>query len=92
MDDHSTGPWLVPRDTSAEADAMQLDAYRRMGGMARVRVAFQLTAMVRAAALAGIRSRHPAYSERQMEQAWQRLALGDELFAEVFPGQEPVEP
>ena len=48
----------IAADTSPEADAAQIEAYRRMGGAGRVEVMFRLTRMARGAAEAGIRSRH----------------------------------
>ena len=83
---------FVPRDTTPEADALQLEAYRRLGGTGRVATMFRLNAMVRNAALAGIKRRHPAYDDRQVQMAWQRLVLGDALIQEVFPDRELFEP
>jgi hypothetical protein len=83
---------FVPRDTTAEADAFQLEVYKRLGGAARVATMFRLNAVVRSAAMAGIKKRHPAYDDRQVQMAWQRLVLGDALIQEAFPGRELIEP
>lgn len=40
---------------------------------------------VRAVALAGIRARHPEYSDREAWYALQRLFLGDDLFGRAWP-------
>ena len=53
---------------------------------------FRLNDMVRKTAMAGIKRRHPEYSEWQVEWAWQRLTLGDVLAREVFPDRESIEP
>jgi hypothetical protein len=82
----------VALDTTAEADAVQIDAYRRLGGRARVAIVFRLNTMVRNMAMAGIRSRHPAYDETEVRMAWQRLTLGDDLVRRVFPDRELVDP
>lgn len=82
----------MPLDTTRDADAVQLDAYRRLGGPGRVATVFRLNVMVRNAAIAGIRRRHPDYDERQVEAAWQRLRLGDALTREAFPDRGLVEP
>jgi hypothetical protein len=79
-------------DTSADADAVQLDVYRRLGGPGRVAIAFRLNASVRALTAAGIRSRHPTYDERQVRLAAVRLSLGDDLMRRAFPGHELVDP
>ena len=52
-----------PRDTDPEAYEKQTEAYRRMSGRDRVAVSFRLNEVTRSAAAAGIRSRHPHYSE-----------------------------
>lgn len=88
--DGTTGP--VPPDTTPEANALQLEVYRRLGGTARVATMFRLNVMVRTAAMAGIRRRHPVYDDRQVELAWQRLVLGDALAREAFPGRELIDP
>lgn len=79
-------------DTTTDADAVQLEAYRRLGGSGRVAILFRLNTLVRETALAGIRRRHPTYDEAQVRMALQRLVLGDELVRQVFPDREPVDP
>jgi hypothetical protein len=79
-------------DTSAEAEAVQLGVYRRMGGAERVAVAFRLGALVREATIAGIRRRHPDYSREDAAGAYRRLILGDALMRLAFPHDRLVEP
>jgi hypothetical protein len=83
---------MLPLDTTPEADALQIAAYRRMGGMGRVATVFRLNAAVRAAAMAGIRGRHPDYDDTQVLMAWRRLVLGDAVMRRVFPNRELVAP
>jgi hypothetical protein len=83
---------VVPRDTTADANEIQLQVYKRMGGAARVAAAFRLSAFVRETAVAGIRHRHPDYTDLQVLYAWQRLSLGDTLFAEAFPERPRLDP
>jgi hypothetical protein len=82
----------ISADTSHDADEVQLDAYRRMGGTERVAVMFRLTRMARDAAEAGIRSRHPDYDDARVKQALARLLYGDELVRRAWPGQPLVDP
>lgn len=89
-DDTITG--FVPPDTTSDADAVQLEVYRRLGGPGRVAAMFRLNTMVRTIAQAGIRQRHPGYDDLQVEWAWQRLVLGDALVREAFPGRGLIEP
>ena len=82
----------IPLDTTPEVHARQREIYLRMGGAARVAIAFELTEMVRNTAMAGIRARHPAYSDDEVRFAWARLMLGDHLCLEVWPDRPLVEP
>jgi hypothetical protein len=79
-------------DTSAEADRVQIEIYRRMGGAGRLRAAFQLIELARQAAVSGIRSRHPEYDDEQVLLAYARLVLGDALTREVWPQRDLVAP
>jgi hypothetical protein len=80
------------RDTSPDVQALQDALYRKLGAYGRVEAAFSLTASVRAIAAAGVRHRHPAYSEDEVGAAVARLVLGDDLVREIWPGRGLVEP
>jgi hypothetical protein len=83
---------LHAADTSGEAAAVQLDAYRRLGPEARVELAARLSEETREVALAGIRQRHPGYSEGEAFSALLRLLMGDERVRSVLPGRPLVDP
>ena len=85
-------PASDPLDTSADAQALQDALYRKLGAYGRVEAAFRLTASVRAIAAAGVRHRHPTYSETEVAAAVTRLALGDDLVREVWPDRALVDP
>jgi hypothetical protein len=85
-------PGRQPLDTTPEAHAIQVEAYRGMGGRGRTAVMFRLNDLARQVTLAGIRGRHPDYTERQALQALRRLMLGDELTRAVWPEHPLVEP
>ena len=55
-----------PRDTDAAAWTAQSTALDRMGGPGRLLAAFELSDAVREIRLAGLRSRHPDLSRRQL--------------------------
>jgi hypothetical protein len=76
---------MRPRDTTAAAHEAQLRCYRRMSGAEKVALAAQLSEDVRAVAMAGIRARHPEYSDREARHALHRLLLGDTLFSRAWP-------
>jgi RNase P/RNase MRP subunit POP5 len=82
----------APADTSPEADAAQVEVYRRMGGTARAEVMFRLTRMARSVAEAGIRSRHPDYDDARVALALARLLYGDDLARHAWPGRELPDP
>lgn len=80
------------RDTSVEADAVQIDAYRRMTPGARLRVALELTELSRRLVSAGVRRRHPEYSDEEVRLAAIRLWLGEALYRQAYPGCAELEP
>lgn len=82
----------IAADTSPDADAVQVEAYRRMGGAERVQVMFRLTEMARGTTEVGIRKRHPEYDDERVKLALARLLHGDELVRRAWPGRELVEP
>jgi hypothetical protein len=63
-----------------------------MTGQERLAIAFELTEMVRRIASAGIRARHPRYTDEQVFRAWARLTLGDDVLRAMWPDRELVEP
>jgi hypothetical protein len=79
---------FLPADTSLEAARVEHAIYRRMLPEQRLRLAFQMTASTRALAAAGVRARHPEYTERQVQLAVIRLALEEEWFRRVYPGED----
>ena len=76
----------LPDDTDLAAWKVQVEALRRMGLSGRARMTFELCDNVRELARAGIRRRHPDYSENQVRLALMRLIFGERLFQEVQPG------
>jgi hypothetical protein len=79
-------------DTDVAADEVQRRIYSQLGGKGRLAIAFRLTASVRRFALAGIRQRHPGYTEAQVQQAFARLRLGDDLVRAIWPDRTLVDP
>jgi hypothetical protein len=60
---HDRGYAWIPFDTTPDADEAQFAAYRRLGPTGRLAAAFSLSATTRQLAAAGIRRRHPGYSD-----------------------------
>jgi hypothetical protein len=59
-------------DTTPAAAAVQDQAYRDLGKAGRLKIAFQLSDLVRALAQAGIRKRNPDYTTEQVVAALSR--------------------
>ncbi|MDA7978224.1 MAG: hypothetical protein MPJ50_05575 [Pirellulales bacterium] len=73
-----------PLDTTPEAYAVQQEVLRKLGGSRRAELALEWSAKIRETAMAGIRSRNPHYSSRQVVLAYARMTLGEKLFREAF--------
>ncbi len=82
------GVEVIPADTTPEAAAVQLEIYRRMPPWRRLRAALEMGDMGRSLSAAGIRSRHPEYTEEQVRLAVIRLSVGEELFRQAYPGKD----
>jgi hypothetical protein len=63
-------------DTKPEAAAVQQAAYRHLGKIGRLKIAFELSDLVRALAQAGIRKRNPDYTAEQAIDALSRQLYG----------------
>lgn len=58
-----------------EAEAIQVEILRRLTGSQRLTIAFEMTDLAREFAKAGIRSRHPDWTERQVSRELLRIAF-----------------
>jgi hypothetical protein len=77
----------IPADTTPEAEAVQLDVYRRMTPEKKLQLIFQMNDQLRELLAAGVRLRHPDYGDKHVKLAVIRLWLGAELFSRAYPGQ-----
>ena len=73
----------VPRDTTPEARAVQIQRLRNAGPEARLAMAAELSDAVRELALAAIRRRNPGFDERQA-----RVALSERLYGTLIPPRD----
>jgi hypothetical protein len=83
---------MHPRDTTLESHEVQLQVYRRLGATGRARLAGRLSADTRELTRAGIRVRHPEYTEEEVELAIRRLLFGDDLFRRAWPARPLLAP
>ena len=73
----------VATDTTAEAQAVQYEVYRRLGASRRVELAVRMSEEARAIARAGIASRHPSLSETERHEQLLRTLLGESLYLKM---------
>ncbi len=78
---------MAALDTTADADAAQLAAYRRMSPEQRLQLVVQMSEDAFELTRDGIRTRHPEYDERKVFLAFARLLHGDDVFSRVWPGE-----
>lgn len=72
-------------DTTKQAQAVQLEIYRKMDGKTKLKMAFQLSDELWRIIEDGIRFRHPDYDEQTIRYARMKITLGEKLFHEAFP-------
>ena len=76
------------RDTSAEIELRQIEAWRVMSAAQKLAVVSQLTLAAEELAAAGIRERHPGASGRELELRLGALRLDRDTMVRVF-GWDP---
>jgi hypothetical protein len=74
----------IPADTSPEAFRVLIQAYRGMPPGRRLEIAMQMSEDILEIAAAGVRQRHPDYSDEQVHMALISMRLGEKLFREVY--------
>jgi hypothetical protein len=79
---------VLASDTSLEAERIQVELWRKMSPLQKVRVISDISRTVEQLALAGIRLRHPEASERECFLRLAILKLGRELACRVYPEVE----
>lgn len=67
---------MVARDTSSRAAALQVEIHRRFTPAERLRMAIEMSEFARSLTWAGIRSRHPEYSDAEIERELLTLLYG----------------
>ena len=75
----------LPTDTSAEAAEERRRILRRMTLDQKAAQISELSEVLRDTMIAGVRFRHPEYTEAEARWATIRHLLGDELFAAAYP-------
>ncbi|MBW1999805.1 MAG: hypothetical protein JRJ29_17820 [Deltaproteobacteria bacterium] len=83
---------MVGIDTTVEAEKKQIEIFRKMSPEKRLINSISLAQTSRRLLAAGVRMRHPEYTDDQVRLATIRLILGDTLFAAVYPEGKELRP
>jgi hypothetical protein len=75
---------ILSRDTTADAERLQIEAWRSMSPLEKAGLMSQATNDALSLALAGIRQRHPGASERECFIRLAALQLGPVLVRQVY--------
>lgn len=74
----------LSQDTSPEAEAVQIEIYRRMPMGRKLELVEEANRTARTLALAGLRIRYPEASPEELHRRLMDLLLGEELAAAVY--------
>lgn len=74
----------VTRDTSTAARRRQVETLRRLDGPTRLQMALEMSEEGRQVTLAGIRHRHPDWTDAAVHRELLRLMLGRDLATAVL--------
>ena len=80
----------LSRDTSADVERLQVEAWRRMSPLQKAGIINQATRDALTLALSGIRLRHPGASERECFIRLAALRLGPTLVRQVYPDASQI--
>jgi hypothetical protein len=76
---------VLPADTTVDIEQRQVDAWRRLSPLERLRLVSDTTCAVVNLSLAGIRRRHPQASERECFLRLAAILLGADTARRVYP-------
>lgn len=82
----------IPLDTSAEAAAVQTECYRSIPGGQKVEMMLAMSEEAWRVSAAGVRARHPEYSEEDAIHAVRRMIWGDALYRGAYPQRPLLDP
>lgn len=76
---------MIPEDTTREAFLKQMELFKNMPSDKRFGLTSRLIVYSHKFTKAGIRARHPEYSDEEVKLALIKMTLPDELFIKVYP-------
>jgi hypothetical protein len=81
---------ILSRDTNADVERLQIEAWRRMSPLEKTGVMSQASSDALTLALSGIRQRHPGASDRECFIRLAALQLGSTLVRQVYPDASQI--
>lgn len=75
---------MIPFDTDPRAHHAQVEALRRLGPAGRIAQAFEMSELAREMSKAGIKKRHPEYSDEDAVRALVWLLYGEDLARKIW--------
>jgi hypothetical protein len=81
---------ILSRDTAADIEAKQIELWRRMSTLEKIRLASEMSVAAKTLAEAAIRQRFPYVSERERFLRLAILTLGPDLARVVYPDAAAV--
>jgi hypothetical protein len=85
MQDRKRRRALLSADTSRDAEAIQIELWRRMSSVDKARAITSASRAAQELSLVGIRLRHPDATERECQLRLAALKLGPGLALRVYP-------
>ena len=76
---------VLSRDTDPDAEARQIETWRSLSTMEIAAIVAGASSTARALEIAGLRSRHPNASDRELVVRFAALTLGRELAILAYP-------
>jgi hypothetical protein len=88
---HDSDAGVLSRDTTRQAERIQVRAWRSMSSIDLARLVAGATRAVRTLAFSGLRERYPTASEQQLVALYAELTLGRDLARRVYPELERLD-
>ena len=82
----------MSRDTTRDAEEFRTAFLRTLTGEQKVLMALEMTETTHNISRQGIAVRHPSYTPHEVQMAFVRLLLGDELFRAANPSEPLLAP
>jgi hypothetical protein len=80
----------LAHDTSLDAEELQINRWREMSSVEKAKLVTAVATSARQLSLAGIKSRHPAATERERLLRYAVISLGHSLACRAYPEAEAL--